>query len=253
MMESPKALPSFATKRRYPSSNTATAPTHSNVGLRLRLIQPTLAEHFRRGGPASHDRGTAHHLPYDGIAGGASIRYRELAASTAQRRNGTAHLNVGLRLRLIQPTWLGTRYGGPLSYDGIAGGASVGYRELTAPTAQRRNGTAHLNVGLRLRLIQPTMAGHPVRRTAFRRMESPEALTSVTTKWLHTPSNVETAPTHLTSEYAGLTVHRGTADRFRRMESAKALPSFTANRGTSPVNDPAYTSGSFKRRRGKDA
>jgi len=184
-------------------------------------------------------------------------RFRRLPRTNCIHRPNTAtaptHSNVGLRLRLIQPTWLGTRYGGPLSYDGIAGGASVGYRELTAPTAQRRNGTAQLNVGLRLRLIQPTMAGHPVRRTAFRRMESPEALTSVTTKWLHTPSNVETAPTHLTSEYAGLTLHRGTADRFRRMESAKALPSFTANRGTSPVNDPAYTSGSFKRRRGKDA
>ncbi len=191
MMESPKALPSVTANRLHPPPNTATAPTHSNVGLRLRLIQPTLAGH----------RGSTHRF----------------------------------------------------SYDGIAKGASIGYRELTAPTAQRRNGTAHLNVGLRLRLIQPTMAGHPVRRTAFRRMESPEALTSVTTKWLHTPSNVETAPTHLTSEYAGLTLHRGTADRFRRMESAKALPSFTANRGTSPVNDPAYTSGSFKRRRGKDA
>jgi len=77
-----------------------------------------LAEHFRRGGPASHDRGTAHHLPYDGIAGGASIRYRELAASTAHR--GMAD---------------------HFPYDGIAEGASVGYRESAASTAQHRNRT----------------------------------------------------------------------------------------------------------------
>jgi len=102
-----------------------------------------LAEHFRRGGPASHDRGTAHHLPYDGIAGGASIRYRELAASTAQRRTAPAHLNVGLRLRLIHRGMTDRfPYRGMTDrfpYDGIAKGASVACHETATsivPTPQ---------------------------------------------------------------------------------------------------------------------
>jgi len=82
MMESSKALPSFTANRLHPPPNTATAPTHSNVGLRLRLIQPTSTEH----------RGTADRRPYDGIAEGASIGYREPAASTTQHRNRTHSL-----------------------------------------------------------------------------------------------------------------------------------------------------------------
>ena len=77
MMESPKALPSVTANQLHPPLNTATEPTHSNVGLRLRLIQPTLAEH----------RGAAKRFSYDGIAKGASVGYRESAASTAQHRN----------------------------------------------------------------------------------------------------------------------------------------------------------------------
>jgi len=82
MMESSKALPSFTANRLHPPPNTATEPTHSNVGLRLRLIQPTLAEH----------RGAAKRFSYDGIAKGASIGYREPTASTTQHRNRTHSL-----------------------------------------------------------------------------------------------------------------------------------------------------------------
>ena len=127
MMESSKALPSFTANRLHPPPNTATAPTHSNVGLRLRLIQPTLPGH----------RGAAKRFPYDGIAEGASIVYREPAASTTQHRNRTHSLERRITPS-ANPTY-STEHRGVADrrpYDGIAEGASVVYRDwATPPTA----------------------------------------------------------------------------------------------------------------------
>ena len=58
-------------------------------------------------------RGTADRPPYDGIAGGASVGYRELTAFAAQRRNRTRPLE-----RRITPSANPT-------YDGRTPGTAI--------------------------------------------------------------------------------------------------------------------------------
>jgi len=206
-MESPKALPSVTANQLHPPPNTATAPTHSNVGLRLRLIQPTLLPPplqtkrlaFVRGvllfggGNAASCGGSAWRVGIRMMASpkalpsvtanrrhpppqhrnrtyplerritpsanptyvawtsrcGRSLfvrwnrrrRFRRLPRIACNHQLDTATVptlaNVGLRLRLIQPTLPEHRGAvNRFSYDGIAKGASIGYRDwATPPTA----------------------------------------------------------------------------------------------------------------------
>jgi len=152
MMESPKALPSFTAHRLHSPPNIATVPTHLNVGLRLRLIQPTSTEH----------RGTADRHPYDGIVEGASVGYREPAASTAP----TPQPPHPLERRITpsaNPTYVAwtSRIGRSLF---VSWNRQRRFRRLPRTDCIHRPNTAtaptHSNVGLRLRLIQPTLPGH---------------------------------------------------------------------------------------------
>jgi len=82
MMESPKALPSSTANRMHPP------PQHRNRTHPLeRRITPSANPTYV--GWASR---AANRFPYDGIAEGASVVYREPAASTTQHRNRTHSL-----------------------------------------------------------------------------------------------------------------------------------------------------------------